>query len=115
MSREPDGRISQLRKGLVEMAILAIVSRGEAYGTEILDSLGEYPGLAITSGTVYPLLSRLKKAGLIDATWQESPVGPPRKYYRLSRKGAKELDGMRRAWTDVSLAMDEVLEEAGSR
>jgi PadR family transcriptional regulator PadR len=64
---------------------------------------------------VYPLLSRLKKSGLIDAAWQESPLGPPRKYYRLTSLGASEYGEMARAWDGVTEAMDELLEERSGR
>ncbi len=101
---------SQFRKGVVELAILALLHTGEAYGGEIVDRLGAYPGLAITAGTAYPLLSRLKKSGLITSAWQESPVGPPRKYYRLSTAGETAFAGMNRAWKDMTNAMDSLLE-----
>jgi PadR family transcriptional regulator PadR len=101
---------SQFRKGVVELAILALLHNGEAYGAEIVDRLGAYPGLAITAGTAYPLLSRLKKAGLIASAWQESPVGPPRKYYRLSPTGGAAFVGMSLAWKDMKDAMDHLLE-----
>jgi PadR family transcriptional regulator PadR len=101
---------SQFRKGVVELAILALLHNGEAYGGEVVDRLGAYPGLAITAGTAYPLLSRLKKAGLITSAWQESPVGPPRKYYRLSPEGESAFTGMNRAWKDMKHAMDSLLE-----
>ncbi|MBG6060053.1 PadR family transcriptional regulator PadR [Cryobacterium sp. MP_M5] len=100
---------SQLRKGVVELAILALVRRHEAYGAEIVDRLGAYPGLAITAGTAYPLLSRLKKSGLITSVWRESPVGPPRKYYRLSAEGEGAFGGLTQAWEDMKDAMDSLL------
>lgn len=100
---------SQFRKGVVELAILAFLHKHEAYGAEIVDRLGEYPGLAISAGTAYPLLSRLKKAGLITSVWRESPVGPPRKYYRLSAEGEGAFGGLTRAWNDMKDAMDSLL------
>ena len=109
MGTDTDSRLSQFRKGVVELAILALLHRGEAYGGEIVERLGDHPGLAISAGTVYPLLSRLKKAGLIDSVWREYPVGPPRKYYRLSGVGEAEFDDMARAWDGVTDAMDELL------
>jgi PadR family transcriptional regulator, regulatory protein PadR len=109
MGTDTDGRLSQFRKGVVELAILALLHRGEAYGGEIVERLGDHPGLAISAGTVYPLLSRLKKSGLIDSVWRESPVGPPRKYYRLSPVGNAEFDDMAHAWDGVTSAMDELL------
>ena len=115
MGTDTDSRLSQFRKGVVELAILALLHGGEAYGGEIVESLSSHPGLAISAGTVYPLLSRLKKAGLIDSVWRESPVGPPRKYYRLSEEGGAEFDAMARAWGGVTAAMDELLGKGNAR
>jgi len=109
MATDNDSRLSQFRKGVVELAIFALLHHGEAYGGEIVERLGSHPGLAISAGTVYPLLSRLKKAGLIDSAWRESPVGPPRKYYRLTASGDIELASMATAWDGVTDAMDELL------
>jgi len=108
----PDGSEtipSQFRKGVVELAILALLHRDEAYGGEIVDRLGAYPGLAISAGTAYPLLSRLKKSGLITSAWRESPVGPPRKYYRLSLEGERVFAGMAEAWDGMKNEMDDLL------
>lgn len=114
MADERDGRLSQFRKGAVELAILALLEHGELYGVEIVDRLGELPGLGASGGTVYPLLSRLKKSGVVDTTWRESPVGPPRKYYRLSAAGIAELREMARSWRDVSSALHTLLESGRS-
>lgn len=109
MTRENDSRVSQFRKGALELGILALLDRGELYGVEIVDLLGEHSGLEASAGTVYPLLSRLKKAGLVDTSWRESPVGPPRKYYRLSQAGRTELGEMARSWRDLSATLDTLL------
>jgi len=111
MAREQDAWISQIRKGVVEIAILGMLSRGEMYGSQIVAELGKRPELAISAGTIYPLLSRLKKAGVIDSIWRESPVGPPRKYYDLTHQGRAELRGMAEAWRGVARGIDEVLKE----
>jgi PadR family transcriptional regulator PadR len=100
---------SQLRKGVVELAILALLHDGEAYGAEIVDRFSAHPGLAISAGTAYPLLSRLKKSGLITSVWRESPLGPPRKYYQLSADGDVAFASMARAWGDMRDAMDILL------
>ena len=114
MVTDNDSRLSQFRKGVVELAIFALLHRGEAYGGEIVERLGSHPGLAISAGTVYPLLSRLKRAGSIDSAWRESPVGPPRKYYRLSPAGDAEFVAMAKAWDGVTSAMDELLDEGAA-
>jgi len=112
MVREQDSWVSQIRKGVVEAAILGLLAREQMYGSQLVDELSAHPELAISAGTVYPLLSRLKKAGVIDSSWQESPVGPPRKYYRLTDGGAAELENMAAAWRSVSLAIDSILPKA---
>lgn len=108
-TREQDAWISQIRKGVVEIAILGMLSKGEMYGSQIVTELRNRPELAISAGTVYPLLSRLKKAGMVDSVWRESPVGPPRKYYELTSNGTHELSGMIDAWRGVARGIDEVL------
>jgi len=108
---EKDSWISQIRKGVIEVAILGLLDSEETYGSELVEKLSAYPALAISAGTVYPLMSRLNKAGLIDSVWRESPVGPPRKYYTLTLKGRAELDEMMMAWESVSGAVDQVLKE----
>lgn len=108
-AREQDAWISQIRKGVVEIAILGMLSAGEMYGSQIVAELRNRPELAISAGTVYPLLSRLKRAGMVDSVWRESPVGPPRKYYRLTPSGTAELAGMIEAWRGVARGIDEVL------
>src|SRR5450759_954110 len=110
MTTDGDSRISQFRKGVVELAIFALLHRGEAYGIEIVDALSSHPGLAISAGTVYPLLSRLKKAGDIDSSWRETPGGPPRKYYRLTAAGEREYADMVLAWDGVTRAMGTLLD-----
>jgi len=107
-------RISQFRKGVVELAILALLDGGELYGVEIVDALGADPALAISAGTVYPLLSRLKKGGLIDSVWRESPVGPPRKYYKLTKRGEAELETMATEWSGVVDSIRRLLEARDS-
>jgi len=106
---EPDARVAQIRKGVVELAVLGLLSGAPRYGSQIVDELAALPALALTPGTVYPLLSRLRKAGLIDATWQESPVGPPRKYYRLTASGSAALATSATAWAQVRDALDRIL------
>lgn len=101
--------ISQIRKGVLEIAVLALLAAREMYGFEIVSSLEANPQLAISAGTVYPLLSRLRKAGLIVSAWRESPVGPPRKYYGLTEDGERELVEMTGAWRAFSAELDELL------
>lgn len=108
--REQEAWVSQLRKGLVEVVVLGMLAARTLYGQQLVDELAARPELAISAGTVYPLLSRLKKAGLIDSTWEESPVGPPRKYYRLTDEGRMELEAMTVAWRSVSSGVSAILD-----
>ncbi|WIM67775.1 PadR family transcriptional regulator [Corynebacterium breve] len=83
---------TQLRKGAIELAILTLLDREELYGAELLERLSSYPGLAAPSGTVYPLLTRLTTKELVTSRWEESPKGPPRKYYSLTPQGRAMRD-----------------------
>lgn len=107
-------RAIQLRKGVLELAILAVLDREECYAIGIIERLGAYPALAATPGTVYPLLARLDKAKLVSTRWAEAVAGPPRKYYRLTREGRASLSDGAAAWAALSSAMTEILEEGTS-
>lgn len=109
-----DDRAAQFRKGALELAILALLEHDELYGVEIVDRLGAYPGIEASGGTVYPLLGRLSKSGAVMTTWRESPVGPPRKYYRLSDGGRRELLAMAAAWRDLSSGIETLLGEVSA-
>ena len=74
---------AQMRKGILEFCILLVISRGKVYCSDILSELRD-ADLLVVEGTVYPLLTRLKNSGLLSYDWEESPSGPPRKYYRLT-------------------------------
>jgi PadR family transcriptional regulator PadR len=85
-----DDTFAPLRKGLLELAVLSVVSAHEVYAADILDRLGSTE-FRTGEGTLYPLLSRMKRAGLLDYSWVESPNGPPRKYYKLAKAGTVRL------------------------
>ena len=84
----------QVRKGLLDVCILSALAEKERYGYELVKTLVEIPGLGVTEGTLYPLLSRLRVQGLISARLEESPDGPARKYYALTREGRKTMADM---------------------
>ena len=88
----------QLRRGSLDLAILLSVSPGARYGLSIIQHLETFTDLVVTEGTIYPILARLTREGLLDATWVEGEAPHPRKYYRLTRAGAKRLDHMKREW-----------------
>lgn len=95
----------QMRKGVLELCILSIISdEGEAYPTDIIKRL-EQSQMIVKQGTMYPLLARLKGAGLLDYTWRESDAGPPRKYYALTSEGNEFLGGLMGTWTKMSEAV----------
>lgn len=109
MQTERDAWASQLRKGLVELAILGLLASRPRYGSQLVDDLAEYPALAITAGTVYPLLARLAASKAVSTTWEESPVGPPRKYYALTDAGRERLGSMAAAFGSISESMTTIL------
>jgi PadR family transcriptional regulator PadR len=84
----------QVRKGLLEFCILNALADKERYGYELVKTLVGIPGLGVTEGTLYPLLSRLRVQGLINARLEESSEGPARKYYALSKEGRKTMSAM---------------------
>ena len=85
----------QVRKGVLDFCILHALSEREYYGYELVKRLTEIPGLGVTEGTVYPLLSRLRLAGMVTTRLEESTEGPARKYYALTQEGRKTLEVMR--------------------
>ena len=97
---------SQMRKGILEMCILGIILRQkEAYPSNILEQLKEAK-LVVLEGTLYPLLTRLKNAGMLSYRWEESTSGTPRKYYSLTRPGIKFYAQLRSTWDELSTAVD---------
>jgi PadR family transcriptional regulator PadR len=90
----------QLRKGTIEYCTLLVVSRGQVYTTDILQALKDC-GLIVVEGTIYPLLSRLRVSGYLKYSWQESEVGPPRKYYELTEEGRGVLLELNQTWRQL--------------
>ncbi len=94
----------QMRKGILEFCILEIIGRGEAYASDMLEELTA-ARMIVVEGTLYPLLTRLKNAALLDYTWKESSSGPPRKYYVLTDAGRQFLAEMRETWDDIAVSV----------
>lgn len=101
--------ISQLRRGVLEFCVLALLTDGERYSFEIVTALGELDGLVTSEGTLYPLLSRLRKEGTVETTWRESPSGPPRRYYRLTATGRAVLAAFTEEWMRFRGSVDALL------
>lgn len=101
--------ISQLRRGVLEYCVLALLRDGERYAYELVTTLGEADGMVTSEGTLYPLLSRLRKEGRVKTTWRESSSGPPRRYYTLTAEGEATLDAFVDEWQRFSRSVDGLL------
>ncbi len=91
---------AQMRKGILEFAILALIEETEMYASDILKKL-RATELIVVEGTLYPLLSRLKRQELVEYVWKESKSGPPRKYYKLTSKGREALESLKDTWKSL--------------
>lgn len=103
---------SQIRKGSLEMCLLGVLAHQARYGFEIVQHLNEVSGLAVSEGTLYPLLNRLQNEALIEAYWQESASGPPRKYYTLTATGRDSFTRMRDEWRRYADSVEAVLADS---
>jgi PadR family transcriptional regulator PadR len=103
---------TQLRKGVVELAVLASIARGETYGYKILEDLRGLAGLEFTESTVYPVLARLGRDGHLAVRTASSPAGPTRRYYRLTPEGHRRLREMLASWKTVDRSLGKLLEGA---
>ncbi len=101
---------TQLRKGIAELAVLAVIARGESYGYQIVEKLQGLDGVALSESTVYPLLTRLIGQGLLAVRTEASPAGPTRRYYRLSATGRQRLDELTTSWQKASQSLKTLLE-----
>ena len=96
---------AQMRNGVLEYCILSILESNEAYPSEIIEKLKEGK-LIVVEGTLYPLLTRLKNAGLLKYRWEESKSGPPRKYYSLTEVGVEFLKELESTWNELMNAVN---------
>jgi PadR family transcriptional regulator PadR len=111
--RQPAERWEQqIRKGALEMAILAALWSGRLYGLEIIRRFEESSQLALAEGTIYPILSRLKSEGLLASEWVEAEAGHPRKYYWLTEPGRIRLQQMAETWTEFSRELARLIKPA---
>ena len=102
---------AQLRKGLVELAVLATLRREEAYGYQLLQRANAWPGLNLHEPTLYPLLARLAREGYLATRTAPSPHGPPRRYYRLTEAGIDRYERMLRMWRTASQSLEHLISE----
>lgn len=98
---------SQMRKGVLEYCILCLLSKEDAYASSLITQLKE-ANMIVVEGTLYPMLIRQKNQGLLTYRWEESPQGPPRKYYSLTDKGREHLAQMDDAWREIIATIEEI-------
>ncbi len=103
---------SQMRKGVLEYCILSIIRRSEAYPGDIIDEMKD-AGLQLLEGTLYPLLNRLKNAGILTYRWVESTSGPPRKYFRLTEKGNEFYILLESTWNELATGVETLTRKGG--
>jgi len=96
---------AQMRKGVLEYCILSILSRSDKYASDIINEL-KGAKMIVVEGTLYPLLTRLKNAGLLGYRWEESTQGPPRKYYELTDRGKEFLGELNTSWQELVTAVE---------
>lgn len=103
---------AELRKGALEFCVLALLCREDRYGFDLVRTLSSVDGLATSEGTIYPLLSRLKKEGTVSTIWRDSDTGPPRKYYSITSQGRLALGAFRDEWKRFSAALNTLLDDS---
>jgi PadR family transcriptional regulator len=99
-----------MRRGTLQYCVMALLAEEERYGFDLVRALGEADGMVTSEGTIYPLLSRLRRDGLVETTWRESTSGPPRRYYRLTTAGRVALNGFADEWRRFRDAVDALVE-----
>jgi len=106
--------ITQMRRGTLEYCVLALLQDRPRYGFDLVRTLGAADGLVTSEGTIYPLLGRLRRDGLVTTSWHESPSGPPRRYYELTGEGRRALALFTTEWGRFTDAVDRLLRQGGS-
>jgi PadR family transcriptional regulator PadR len=103
----PEAIEIQLKKGVLDLCVLALLSQHDSYAYEIAQRLADDIGMG--EGTIYPLMRRLQQDGLVETYLEESPAGPPRKYYRLTEAGRRSLGSQKAAWASFAGAVESIL------
>jgi PadR family transcriptional regulator len=107
--------LPQVRRGVAEQCVLALLTRGEKYGFELARELGARGQIIASEGTLYPLLARLRRNGFVATSWRESNSGPPRRYYHLTRDGELALASFTKQWRVFRDAVDDILSEGNQQ
>jgi PadR family transcriptional regulator PadR len=102
-----DGKLGNIRKGMLEFVILKIISADKVYVAEMLERLSNTE-FATQEGTLYPLLSKMRRESLVDYEWKESEAGPPRKYYKLTAKGRAQLGELNEYWKQINATVNQL-------
>ncbi len=105
--------VAQMRRGVLPYFVLAMVRDKERYGFELVQSLAGIDGMVTGEGTIYPLLARLRRQGLVETTWRESVAGPPRRYYRIAPAGREALAEFTGSWRRLRDSVDDLLASSG--
>ena len=103
--------MAQMRRGAIEYCVLALLRERATYGFELTQALTNAHGLVTSEGTIYPLLTRLRQDGLVESFWQESPQGPPRRYYHLTEDGRLALEAFTVQWRRFRDAVDRLIDQ----
>lgn len=110
---EPGGArpLAQLRRGVLEFCVLSLLREQELYGFDLVRRLAEVDGMVVSEGTIYPLLSRMRRQGWVTTRWVESAAGPPRRYYGLTAAGRTALQDFAGEWRRFRAAVDQLVPE----
>ena len=99
-----------MRRGALQYCVMALLATRERYGFELVQDLSRADGMMMGEGTIYPLLARLRREGVVETTWRESASGPPRRYYRLTHEGHRALEVFIEEWQRFRATVDDLLE-----
>ena len=106
--------LAQMRRGVLQFCVLALLAEDERYGFDLVRALGEVEGMVTSEGTIYPLLSRLRRDGLVASRWLESTQGPPRRYYQATDNGRAALAAFANEWHRFRDAVDHFIERSNA-
>jgi PadR family transcriptional regulator, regulatory protein PadR len=110
---ETRNQATELRRGVLELCVLAVLERGESYAFDLVRDLSDAGELLTSEGTIYPLLARMRDQQLVSTDWRESAAGPPRRYYRLTDAGRRALVSLGADWGRFRDAVDALLQGSG--
>ena|SRR6266487_1532108 len=113
VAAEAGNLVAQMRRGVLPYCVLAMLREKERYGFELVQALGAIDGMVTGEGTIYPLLARLRRQGLVETSWRESATGPPRRYYRLAVAGRDALSEFTASWRRLRDSVDDLLASSG--